>query len=189
MFIQNLETSIENNFQDFFKNNYNKKFMLKNLNLNRFGKINSDLFKSFVASSAMATILIPYILFLFFLPQTFTFAILLSLLGFIGVFFHSKLIAYSIFKLAKSDSFLVQEFYNSVFNDSYISDETLNLLKIYLSSDEYKKLRFDNQNGITYKVLNRFIRDKKQYLAIEEEQLNITLTSKEINKMINQREK
>lgn len=62
-------------------------------------------------------------------------------------------------------------------------------MKIRLSSDEYKELRFKNQNGITYEALNRFIRDKKQYLAIEEEQLNVTLNSEEINKIIDQYEK
>lgn len=189
MFLQNLENSITNEFQYFFKNNYNKKFMLKNLNFHRIGETDSELLNLIGAGTVMSILLIPYIFFWLFLPQTFTFAILLSLLGITGVFFHSKLIAYFLFKLTKSDNSLIQAFYYSVFKDSYISDEILNLLKIHLSPDEYKKLRFDNQNGITYKILNRFIRDKKQYLAIEEEQRNVTLTSEEISKMIDQHEK
>lgn len=107
----------------------------------------------------------------------------------LGFYFHKHAIAYFIFKFFKSDSSLIQKIYKSIFNDYYISDEILNLLKVHLSSDEYKELRFKNQNGITYEVLNRFIKDKKQYLSIEEEQRNVTLTSEEISKMIDQHEK
>ena len=106
-----------------------------------------------------------------------------------GLYFHKHGVAYFIYKFFKSDSSLIQKIYKSIFNDYYISDEIQNLLKVHLSSDEYKELRFKNQNGITYEALNRFIKDKKQYLSIEEEQRNVTLTSEEINKMIGKYEK
>lgn len=188
MFLQNLEKSIETDFQSFFKNNYSSKFILKNLNFYQIGKIKSDLLSTIGLTFSFSSFLLPLFIMLF-LPKTTIIFCLVTICMAAGIYFHKNAIAYFIFKFFKSDDPLVQKIYSSIFNDYYISDEILNLLKVHLSSDEYKKLRFENQNGITYEALNRFIQDKKQYLAIEEEQLSVTLTSKELNKMIDIYEK
>lgn len=188
MFLQNLEKSMEKDFQSFLKNNYSRKFILKNLSFYQIGKINSDLLSAIGLTFSFSGFLLPLFIMLF-LPKTPIIFFLILICMVAGIYFHKYGVAYFIYKFFKSDSSLIQKIYKSIFNDYYISDEILNLLKIRLSSDEYKELRFKNQNGITYEALNRFIRDKKQYLAIEEEQLNVTLNSEEINKMIDQYEK
>lgn len=188
MFLQNLEKSIEKDFQSFLKNNYSGKFIKKNLTFYQIGKINSDSLSSIGLTFSLSSFLLPLFIMLF-LPKTTIILCLVTICMAAGFYFHKHAIAYFIFKFFKSDSSLVKKIYSSIFNDYYISDEILNLLKVHLSSDEYKELRFKNQNGITYEVLNRFIKDKKQYLSIEEEQRNVTLTSEEISKMIDQHEK
>lgn len=187
MFLQNLEKSIEKKLQDFIKNNHSKKFILKNLTFNKISQINSNLLGLIGLTFSFSSFLLPLFIMLF-LPKTTIILCLIIMCMSLGFYFHKHAIAYFIFKFFKFDSPLVQKIYSSIFNDYYISDEILNLLKVHLSSDEYKKLRFENQNGITYEALNRFIKDKKQYLAIEEEQCNVSLTSAEINKIIEQYE-
>lgn len=188
MFLQNLEMSIEKKFQYFIKNNYSKKFILKNLTFHKIAQINSDLLSLIGLTFSFSSFLLPLFIMLF-LPKTPIIFFLFIICMAAGLYFHKHGVAYFIYKFFKSDSSLIQKIYKSIFNDYYISDEILNLLKVHLSSDEYKELRFKNQNGITYEVLNRFIKDKKQYLSIEEEQRNVTLTSEEISKMIDQHEK
>lgn len=187
MFLQNLEKSIEKKLQDFIKNNHSKKFILKNLTFNKISQINSNLLGLIGLTFSFSSFLLPLFIMLF-LPKTTIILCLIIMCMSFGFYFHKHAIAHFIYKFFKSDSFLIQKIYKSIFNDYYISDEILNLLKVHLSSDEYKKLRFENQNGITYEALNRFIKDKKQYLAIEEEQCNVSLTSAEINKIIEQYE-
>lgn len=187
MFLQNLEKSIEKDFQSFFKNNYSGKFIKKNLTFYQIGKINSGSLSSIGLTFSLSSFLLPLFIMLF-LPKTTIILFLVTICMATGFYFHKHAIAHFIFKFFKSDSSLIRKIYSSIFNDYYISDEILNLLKVHLSSDEYKKLRFENQNGITYEALNRFIKNKKQYLSIEEEQRNVTLTSEEISKMIDQYE-
>jgi len=187
MFLQNLEKSMEKDFQSFFKNNYSRKFILKNLSFYQIGKINSNLLSAIGLTFSFSSFLLPLFIMLFLIKTPIIFFLVFICMA-AGLYFHKHGVAYFIYKFFKSDSSLIQKIYKSIFNDYYISDEILNLLKVHLSSDEYKELRFKNQNGITYEALNRFILDKKQYLAIEEEQSNVFLNSAEINKTIEQYE-
>lgn len=186
MFLQKIESLVKNNFEDFFQKNYNKKYMIKNLTFLRSREIQNGLMESIWVSSsvtlttfAFGTLI--YLINIYANPLLF---VLCGLCFGFSIFLQCKVMAYFIFKLLKPEHHLIQDFYKSIFNEFYISDEILNLLKIYLSPDEYKKLRFNNKQGITYYALKSFLKEKKQYMDIEQEQLNVTLTAKEINNLI-----
>lgn len=190
MFLQKIESLVKNNFEDFFQKNYNKKYMIKNLTFLRSREIQNGLMESIWVTSSM-TLTIPALGVLIYLINIFIdknanplLFVLCGLCFGFAMFLQCKVMAYFIFKLLKPEHHLIQDFYKSIFNEFYISDEILNLLKIHLSTDEYKKLRFNNTQGITYQALKHFLKEKKQYMDIEQEQLNVTLTAKEINNLI-----
>lgn len=66
MFLQNLEKSMEKDFQSFLKNNYSRKFILKNLSFYQIGKINSDLLSAIGLTFSFSGFLLPLFIMLFF---------------------------------------------------------------------------------------------------------------------------
>ena len=185
--LNKIEKLMKEEFETFFNNNYNKKYMIKNLTFLRCREIENGLLETIWVTSSTTLTMLTLAMFIHTLTNLNSNSLLIILCGlsyFMAIFFQCKVIAHFIFKLLKPEHHLIQDFYKSIFNEYAISDKILNLLKIYLSSEEYTKLRFENKNGITYHALHRFLKNKKIYMDIEQEQLNVSLTAKEINNII-----